>query len=128
MSSPQNHNKKKGVIRPDKSVEVTSFEGIIPDPETLRELEQLYPGATKMWMDLAKSEIEGRQKNEDRITWTFKYSTICGQIFGFLSSAMIFGVGVYALSLGFDNAAAWIITGSAASVIAAYVFRRRTRE
>ena len=122
MNKP-NHNKKKVVVRPDQTVEGTSFEGIIPDPETLKELEVLAPGCTQMWMELAKSEIQSRQKNEGRITWTFQRSTILGQILAFVSSSMIFGVGCYALYLGHPTAGATIITGSAASVIAAYYFR-----
>lgn len=123
MSSKPNHNKKKVVVRPDQTVEGTSFEGIMPDPETLSQLEALAPGCTKQWMDLAASEIKSRQKNEDRITWTFKNSTILGQVLAFLSSTMIFAVGCYALYLGHPTAGATIITGSAASVIAAYYFR-----
>lgn len=123
MSNRANHNKKKVVVRPDQTVEGTSFEGIIPDPETLKELEQLAPGCTKMWMELAKSEIESRQKNEGRITWTFQRSTILGQVLAFISSTMIFAVGCYALYLDHPTAGATIITGSAASVIAAYYFR-----
>ncbi|KYP14370.1 DUF2335 domain-containing protein [Flavihumibacter sp. CACIAM 22H1] len=125
--SRSNHNKKKVVVRPDQTVEGTSFEGIIPDPETLSQLEALAPGCTKKWMELAESEIKSRQKNEDRITWTFKNSTILGQVLAFLSSTMIFAVGCYALYLGHPTAAATIITGSAASVIAAYYFRRQNQ-
>ncbi len=120
-----NHNKKKLIVRPDKTVEGTSFEGIIPDPETLGQLEVLAPGCTKKWMELAESEIKSRQLNENRITWTFKFSTILGQILAFLSSTMIFAVGSYAIYTGNANAGAVIITGSAASVIAAYWFRSK---
>lgn len=78
-------------------------------------------------MELAESEIKSRQINESRMTWTYKVSSILGQILGFLSSAMIFGVGCFALYLGNPTAAATIITGSAASVIAAYWFRSKAR-
>ena len=125
MNKSSNHNRKKVVVRPDQTVEGTSFEGIMPDPETLAQLEVLAPGCTKKWMDLAESEIKSRQRNEERITWTFKNSTIIGQILAFLSSTMIFGVGCYALYLGHPTAGATIITGSAASVIAAYWFRKK---
>jgi len=125
LNKSSNHNKKKVVVRPDQTVEGTSFEGIMPDPETLAQLEVLAPGCTKKWMDLAESEIKSRQRNEERITWTFKNSTIIGQILAFLSSTMIFGVGCYALYLGHPTAGATIITGSAASVIAAYWFRKK---
>jgi len=118
-----NHKSKRGVLRPDQSVEVSSFEGIIPDPTTLNELEKLHPGSTKMWLDLASSEIRCRQVNEGRITWTFKYSTMMGQLFGFLSTALVCGVGVYALYGGYDKAAYIIITGSAATVITAFIVR-----
>lgn len=125
MSNRSNHKKKNVVVRPDQTVEANSFEGIIPDPETLGQLEQYAPGCTKMWMELAKSEILSRQKNESRITWTFKYSTILGQILGFLSSLCIFYVGYYCIEQGHPTAGATIITGSAASVIAAFYFRRK---
>jgi len=125
LNKSSNHNRKKVVVRPDQTVEGTSFEGIMPDPETLAQLEVLAPGCTKKWMDLAESEIKSRQRNEERITWTFKNSTIIGQILAFLSSTMIFGVGCYALYLGHPTAGATIITGSAASVIAAYWFRKK---
>lgn len=123
LSSNHNHNKKKVIVRPDQSVEGTSFEGIIPDPETLAQLEALAPGCTKKWMELAESEIKSRQINESRITWTFKNSTILGQTLAFLSSTMVFAVGAFAIYLGHPTAGATIITGSAASVIAAYYFR-----
>ena len=125
MRNNSNHNKKKVILRPDQTIEGTSFEGIIPDPETLENLEKLAPGCTQKWMELAESEIKSRQKNEDRITWTFKNSTILGQIFGFFSSSMIFSVGCYALYLGYPTADATIITGSAASVIMAFWFRSK---
>lgn len=127
-SSRHNQSKKKVVVRPDQTVEGTSFEGIIPDPETLGQLEALCPGATKRWMDLAESEIKARQINEGRITWTFQYSTILGQCLAFFSSTMIFGVGCYAIYLGHPGAGATIITGSAASVIAAFIFRRNSKK
>jgi uncharacterized membrane protein len=128
LSSNHNHNSKKVVVRPDQTVEGTSFEGIIPDPETLAQLEVLAPGCTKKWMELAESEIKSRQMNESRITWTFKTSTILGQVLAFFSSTMIFVVGCYALYLGHPTAGATIITGSAASVIAAYYFRTHKKD
>lgn len=127
MSGSSNHNKKKLLVRPDQTIEGTSFEGIIPDPETLEQLEKLSPGCTNKWMELAASEIKSRQKNEDRITWTFKNSTIIGQILGFISSALVLGVGTYALYLGYPAQAAIIITGSAAAVIMAYFARSRNK-
>lgn len=99
----------------------------MPDAESLRELEQVCPGAAGRWMSLAESEIKSRQKNEDRITWTFKYSTIMGQILGFISSLAIFYVGYFAIDRGSATAGAAIITGSAASVIAAFYFRSRQK-
>ncbi len=123
MSNHANHKTKKGIIRPDQSVEVSSFEGIIPDPATLIELEKLHPGSIKFWLDLATSEIKSRQLNENRITWTFKYSTMWGMFLGFLSTALICSVGVYAIYKGNANAAAIIITGSAATVITAFIVR-----
>lgn len=127
MGNNHNHNKKKIVVKPDQSIEGTSFEGIIPDPETLKELEALAPGCTQKWLELAESEIKSRQRNESRITWTFKTSTILGQLLAFISSTLIIGVGAYTVHLGHPTAGAAIITGSAASVIAAYYFRNQKK-
>ena len=123
--STKNHSKKKGIIHPDKTVEVTTFDSIMPDPETLREYELLCPGTTQKWMEITQSEIAHRHKMEDRITLTFKRGTMWGQIFGFVTSTMSFLAGCYALKLGYPTAAATIITGSAAAVIAAFYFRSR---
>ena len=124
MSNNPNHKTQRGVVRPDQSIEVSSFEGIIPDPATLMELEKLHPGSTKLWMDLAASEIKSRQQNENRITWTFKYSTMWGLFLGFLSTLLVCSVGAYAIYKDYPNAAAIIITGSAATVITAFIVRR----
>lgn len=120
-----NHQKKKAVLRPDHSIEASSFEGIMPDPETLEALEKLAPGCSQKWMDLAESEIRSRQTNESRITWTFKTSTIMGQILGFISSLVVAAVGCFAIYMGHAISGATIITGSMAAVIAAFYFRSK---
>jgi len=120
-----NHKTKKGIIRPDKTVELTSFEGIMPDPDTLAKLEVFIPGCSREWMDMAKSEVSHRQQSEKRITWTFKYSTIISLFLGFFSNLIICAVGCYAIYLGYAAAGATIITGSAASVVAAFLLKKR---
>jgi uncharacterized membrane protein len=124
LNNRTNHKKKDVVVRPDQTIEGSSFEGIIPDPETLAKLELYAPGCTKVWMELAVSEIKSRQINEDRITWTFKNSTILGLLLAFSTSSLIIGAGIYALYLGHPTTGAAIITGSVASVIAAFLFKR----
>lgn len=120
-----NHKTKRGVIKPDKTVEMTSFEGIMPDPETLEKLEKLIPGCSREWMDLAKSEIKHRQKTENRITWAFKYNTLISLILGFIANLAICYVGYVAIDKGYSTAGATIITGSAAAVVTAFLLKRR---
>lgn len=128
MSNRPNHKKQHVIKRPDHSVEGTSFEGIIPDVDTLRGLEEFCPGATKMWMELAQEEIRARHKNEFRITWTFKYTTVIGQVLGFITSLMVLLAGVYCIHQGNPTQGAAIITGSAATVISAFYFRSRRKD
>lgn len=123
MNNRFNHKKKQGVINPDNTVQINSFEGLMPDPETLRAYEELHPGCTKIWMELTQSEITSRQKNEREIVSTYRSSSLLGQILGFISSVLVIVTGAYAISLGHDVAGATIITGSAASVIAAYFIK-----
>jgi uncharacterized membrane protein len=123
-----NHKTKRGVIKADKTVELTSFEGIMPDPETLEKLERFAPGCTREWMDMAKSEIAHRQKMEDRITWTFKNTSIFSIFFGFVANLAVCFVGYIAITLNHPTAGATIITGSAAAVITAFLFKRRNQQ
>lgn len=123
--SSSNHKTKRGVIKPDKTVELTSFEGIMPDPETLAKLEQLIPGCSREWMDMAKGEIRHRQNTENRITWAFKYNTLISIFCGFGANLAICFVGYTAIVLGHPNAGATIIASSAAAVVAAFLLRKR---
>lgn len=68
-----NHKSKK-LIHSQGKTEITSFEGLIPDNDSLDKLEQYAPGATKRWMDLAESEIKARQFNEKHFLTTVRYS------------------------------------------------------
>lgn len=122
--SSSNHKSTRGIKKPDQTVEVTSFEGIMPDPDTLEKLEKIIPGCGREWMDMAKSEVKHRHKSENRITWTFKYTTLISVICGFIANLIICFVGFKAIEMGYPTAGATIITGSAASVVAAFIFRR----
>lgn len=126
MSHP-NHRKQNAVKRPDNSVELTSYESVLPDPDTLKKYEEVVPGAAREWMDIAKSEIQTRQTNEKRITWTFQVSTIIGQVLAFFSVAIVCGCGLCFLKDGHPKEGAAIIVGSAASVITAFLVRNYFR-
>lgn len=118
------HKRRKGVITKE-ATEITSFEGLTPDPESLEKLENYCPGITKRWQTLAEEEIRERHKNERRLIWTFSFSSIFGSISAFLSTIVIAGVGMYAIHLGNATAGATIICGSIAQVIAAFHFRTK---
>jgi uncharacterized membrane protein len=94
--------------------------------ETLRGLEEFSPGAAKLWMDLAAEEIRNRHKHESRLTYTFQLSNILGQIFGFIGSLAVAGVGTYCIHLGHPKAGATIMVGSMASVVVAFITRRNS--
>jgi uncharacterized membrane protein len=126
LSQP-NHKKQNAVKRPDNSVEMTSYESVLPDPETLKKYEEVVPGAAREWMDIAKSEIKARQTNESRITWTFQVSTIVGQVLAFFSVAIVCCCGLCFLKAGHPGEGAAIIVGSAASVITAFLVRSYLR-
>jgi len=81
-----------------------------------------------MWLEIAKEEIKTRQINESRITWTFKVSTILSQFLSFITGISVLSVGVYALYLGHATAAATIITGSTATIIAAFYFKNKAEQ
>jgi len=47
-----NHNIKRGAATRN-SIQVSSHDGLMPDPETLKKLEEFIPGAGERWMALA---------------------------------------------------------------------------
>lgn len=124
MSRNTYHTKKKGVITKE-ATEITSFEGLTPDPESLEKLEQYCPGITERWQTLAEEEIRERHKNERILIRSFSFSSVFGSISAFLSTVLIAGVGLYAIHLGHPTAGATIICGSMAQVIAAFHFRTK---
>ncbi len=126
MSNNSYHKKKKGVVTKE-TAEITSFEGLTPDPESLEKLEQYCPGITERWQKLAEEEIRERHKNERRLVNTFSFSSIFGSISAFLSTIVIAGVGAYAIHLGHPTAGASIICGSIAQIIAAFHFRTKSK-
>lgn len=127
MSRNTYHTKKKGVITKE-ATEITSFEGLTPDPESLEKLEQYCPGITERWQTLAEEEIRERHKNERRLIKSFSFSSIFGSISAFLSTVLIASVGLYAIHLGHPTAGATIICGSMAQVIAAFHFRTKNNK
>lgn len=95
-----NHKKTKGLVKPGGSgAEITSWESIIPDEETLHTLEKYAPCSTKEWMAIAKQEIECRQKNESKVVGAYRFSAISGQIFSFLLSIGVLGIAGYCIHL-----------------------------
>lgn|GEM_PF-6428448 len=116
-----NHKKDHVIKKAGGDVEASSFQSIIPDPETLERLEKICPGATHKWMELAETEIKSRQVNEGKVISTFQNATLRGQVFAFLTAMVICGVGAYCIYMGSPTQAAAIISGSAAAVIIAFL-------
>lgn len=127
MPSKPLHSKKKGVIT-EKSTEVTSFEGLTPDPETLSKLEEICPGITERWMTLAEKEITERHDNERRLVKSFTFSSIFGSISAFASTLVIAGIGLYTVVIGAPQYGATIICGGIAQVIAAFHYRSKNKK
>lgn len=75
MSRNSYHKKNKGVISKD-ATEITSFEGLTPDPDTLEKLEKFCPGITERWLVLAEEEIRERHKNERKLINTFTFRVL----------------------------------------------------
>jgi uncharacterized membrane protein len=127
LSSKPYHKKRSGKVTKD-SAEVTSFEGLTPDPDTLIKLEEVCPGITERWMTLAEEEIKNRQNNETRIVKIYGRSTYMGMSFAFLTSVVIASVGALALVLDYPKTAATIIVGAMAQVIISFLVRRNSKE
>jgi uncharacterized membrane protein len=123
MTNP-NHKSKK-LVHSQGKTEITSFEGLIPDNDSLDKLEQYAPGATKKWMELAESEIKSRQYNEKHFLTTVRWSNWLGIFIAFVVSILIAGVGAYTIHLGYPQYGCAIICGAMAQSIAAFIFKNK---
>lgn len=122
-----NHKSKK-LIHSQGKTEITTFEGLIPDNDSLDKLEQYAPGATKKWMELAESEIKSRQYNERHFLTTVRYSNWLGLFFSLIVAIVIAAVGAYTISLGYPQYGCAIICGSMAQSIIAFLLKAKKSE
>lgn len=123
--SRRNYNKKNKANITKESVELTSFEGLMPDPETLKDLEDLCPGAAERWQQLAEAEIKERHTNERKIVNSYVLTSLLGFIAAILTVILFVALGAYALYLGYPNAASAIIVGSLAQTIIVFFLRKK---
>lgn len=119
-----NHSHKKGIVKPG-SIEVTAFDSVIPDTESLAKMEQIYPGSTKRWMDMADTVIQSNARNESKNADTLHISTIAGVLGAIFAVTLVCAVSFYAIHKGYATQGASIMVGCAASVIGAFFFRRK---
>jgi uncharacterized membrane protein len=103
----QKYNRPSAVIQ-HQSV---SFSGPLPHPEILQKYDEVYPGAAKIIIEMAKSQSEHRQDLEKKVISSDIRNSKMGLFFGFIIGITGIVAGVYIISIG------QVIAGSALSGI-----------
>jgi uncharacterized membrane protein len=103
----QSYNNPSAVIH-SQSV---SFSGPLPHPDILHKYDEIYPGAAKIIIEMAKSQSEHRQDLEKKVIGSDIRNSKMGLYFGFIIGLTGISAGVYVISIG------QVIAGSALSGI-----------
>lgn len=124
----QNHNSQSALIQ-HQSV---SFSGPLPHPEILQKYDEVYPGAAKIIIEMAKSQSEHRQDLERRVIGSDIRNSKMGLIFGFIVGFTGIVAGVYIISIGQVIAGSVLSGFTLVSLVGTFVYgsqgRKKERE
>lgn len=131
MSS--NWNKKTAHIQRSKttgnpSIRLHQEENMLPDPEVLERIERIYPGATKEIMQWTGGEQKHRHNTETKIVNKSFFLESFRLVLAFLICLSVFATGVYFMLNGHPNCGTTIITGTAVSLVIAFISTRKSNE
>ena len=126
-----NWNKKTAHIqRSNKtgnpSIKLHQEENMLPDPEVLERIEKISPGATKEIMIWTAEEQKHRHLTESKVVSKSFFLENFRLVLAFLTCLTVFGTGVYFMQSGHPKCGTTIITGTAVSLVVAFVSTRKS--
>lgn len=119
----QNQNSKAALIR-----QSVSFSGPLPHPDILRKYDEIYPGAAKIIIEMAKSQSEHRQELEKTVIISDIKNSKLGLYFGFLIGMTGIMAGAAIILSGQVLAGEFLSAISLGSLVGTFVYGSRGRK
>jgi uncharacterized membrane protein len=117
----------------DKSViarktTLVHYEGPLPHPATLKQYDEIVPGAAERLISMAEAQASHRQDLESRVIRNDNLKSLLGTIFGFVIALVGFVGGLYAALKGQPFWGGAVSIGTLASVVIAFIYGTRHRQ
>jgi uncharacterized membrane protein len=101
-----------------------SYQGPIPDPDSLARYEQIQPGFAERIMQMAETEAIHRRSNENKIIRGNVRMATMGIVFAFLSVIIFAGIVIFAILEGSSVAALGAVITSICSLAGIFLYSR----
>jgi uncharacterized membrane protein len=125
----QQYNNNHSSVVQHQSV---SFSGPLPHPDILKKFDEVYPGAAKIIIDMAKEQSEHRQILEKTVINSDIRNSKLGLIFGFIIGMTGIVAGVVVIVTGQVAAGSILFAGTLGVLVGTFVYgsqgRRKERE
>lgn len=124
----QNHNNNSTLIHRQS----VSFSGPLPHPEILKKFDDVYPGAAKIIIEMAKDQSEHRQELEKSVIASDIKNSKLGLYFGFIIGMAGMIAGTIVIIIGQVIAGSFISGATLIGLVGTFVYgsrgRRKERE
>lgn len=114
-----------------RKVQISSFKGVVPDPDTVERYEKLHPGAVDFFFDSAHSEQQHRHNIELKMIELEHLNLINeskekkrGQLIAFAICLLFIALGFFGFYTGNAVEVKWIIGIALSSVVALFLGAR----
>ena len=119
---PNQHNPGRVIVR-----QSSTFSGPLPPPETLREFNEIVPGAAERIIKMAEGQFEHRKELERKVIDSDIARSKWGQILGFFIA--IFGITASGIISIYGNPIGGVVlgVGTLASLVGVFMYGSNTR-
>lgn len=128
----QGKEKKQLEQHPNKGVTATQtttvYQGILPDPESMKQYEEIMPGFTEKMVNMTIDESVHRREIEKSVVKHSKNLALWGMGFAFSSVLVISSLCFYAFQNNFPTQAATIATGVIVALAGVFLLRKPNKE
>ncbi|MEY4539363.1 MAG: hypothetical protein RLZZ306_1120 [Bacteroidota bacterium] len=128
----QGKEKKQLEQHPNKGVTATQtttiYQGILPDPESMKQYEEIMPGFTEKMVNMTIDESVHRREIEKSVVNHSKNLAVWGMGFAFSSVLVISSLCFYAFYNNFPIQAATIATGVIVALAGVFLLRKPNKE
>jgi uncharacterized membrane protein len=128
----QGKDKKHLEQHPNKGVTATQtttvYQGILPDPESMKMYEEIMPGFTEKMVNMTIDESVHRREIEKSVVNHSKNLAVWGMGFAFSSVLVISSLCFYAFYNNFPTQAATIATGVIVALAGVFLLRKPNKD